>query len=45
MTRVRELVAALLATRNGAAAQRAAYSRRNRVDDVLTEAVDATIAT
>ena len=45
LTEVHELVTALLARGNGAAAQRAAYSRRGRVEDVLSDAVDATIAT
>ena len=44
LTEVHELIAALLARGDGAAAQRAAYSRRGRIEDVVADAVSATIA-
>lgn len=42
---VRSWLDALLVRGNGALAQRAAYTRRGRVHDVLAAAVDATVAT
>lgn len=41
---VGELTTAVLARGNGATAQRAAYSRRGRMDDVLAEGIRATLA-